>query len=158
MTDTAFHHVAVTKNGSNVVFYADGVADPAVTYNPTFLFTTSPAIGGLANNAGSSFLGEIDEVSVYNRALGASEIQSIFNAGSAGKCMAIPPKITAALVNGNLILSWPASDSGFNLESTDDLTTPNWTGFGGSVTTDGITDTATIPISGTQQFYRLHHP
>ncbi len=35
VSDTAFHHLAVTKNGSNVVFYVDGVADPAVTYNVT---------------------------------------------------------------------------------------------------------------------------
>jgi hypothetical protein len=32
------------------------------------------------------FAGLIDEVSIYNRALSAEEIQAIFNAGSAGKC------------------------------------------------------------------------
>jgi hypothetical protein len=33
------------------------------------------------------FAGLIDEVSIYNRALTASEIQAIFTAGSAGKCV-----------------------------------------------------------------------
>jgi hypothetical protein len=37
---------------------------------------------------GNSFLGSIDEVSVYNRALSAAEIQSIYNADGAGKCTA----------------------------------------------------------------------
>src|SRR5207249_3274468 len=33
-----------------------------------------------------SYLGLLDEASLYNRALTASEIQSIYNADSAGKC------------------------------------------------------------------------
>src|SRR5205814_6680636 len=33
-----------------------------------------------------SFLGLIDEVSVYNRALSATDVASIFTAGAAGKC------------------------------------------------------------------------
>ncbi len=88
-----FHHVAVTKNGSNVVFYVDGVADPAVIYNAVFQATTPAAIGARGDNLANSFLGEIDEVSVYNRALTASEIQSIYNAGSDGKCVGAPPVI-----------------------------------------------------------------
>ena len=31
VSDTVFHHVAVTKNGSKVVFYVDGVPDPPMT-------------------------------------------------------------------------------------------------------------------------------
>ena len=244
VTDTGLHHVAVVKSGSNVVFYLDdamGGAEHAIFYNPVFQFTSSPAIGGIAGSSGGSFLGLVDEVSVYNRALSLSEIQSIYGAEGAGKCSDSPPVITvqptaqtvspgfnvifnplvagmppfsyqwqfnsnnvsgatnatltltnvqpadagnysvvvtnvfgtatssnalltvipvitATQVSGSLILSWPASDSGFNLESTDNLTTPNWTAVGASVTTDGITDTVTISISGTQQFYRLHHP
>ncbi len=34
----------------------------------------------------SRFQGRLDEVEIFNRALSASEIQAIFNAGSAGKC------------------------------------------------------------------------
>src|SRR6185437_7055465 len=36
------------------------------------------------------FAGMIDEVSLYDRALSASEIQDVFNAGSAGKCKPTP--------------------------------------------------------------------
>jgi hypothetical protein len=41
------------------------------------------------------FTGLIDEVSLYNRALTAGEIQSIYNAGSAGKCIPAIPLITS---------------------------------------------------------------
>ena len=96
VTDTNWHHVAVTKGGSAVVFYVDGVGYPAAAFNPTFTFTSSAAIGMLVDNGGNTFLGLIDEVDVFNRALAASEVQAIYNAGSAGKCGVggSPPSIT----------------------------------------------------------------
>ena len=35
---------------------------------------------------GANFIGLVDEVQIYNRPLSASEIQALFNAGSAGVC------------------------------------------------------------------------
>jgi hypothetical protein len=86
VTDTNFHHVAVTKSGTTVVFYVDGVASPAPPYDPGFTFTSNLAIGAVGGAFNNVFLGLVDELSIYNRALSASEIQAIFNAGSAGKC------------------------------------------------------------------------
>jgi len=43
-------------------------------------------IGNLQDASGQGFDGLIDEVEIFNRALSQSEIQSIVNAGSAGKC------------------------------------------------------------------------
>src|SRR6185437_14321512 len=34
VTDTNFHHIAVTKEGTNVVFYLDGVSEVAKPYDP----------------------------------------------------------------------------------------------------------------------------
>jgi len=96
ITDTNFHHVAVTKAGSAVNFYIDGIAYSAPAYNPIFTFSTVAAIGGRGDNFDNSFLGVIDEVSVYNRALSSNEIAAIYLAGSAGKCFTpAPPVITA---------------------------------------------------------------
>ena len=87
ITDTNYHHVAVTKQGGTVTFYIDGVADAPVSYDPVFTFTTGAAIGARGdNNAQNAFFGDIDEFSIYNRSLTAAEIQAIFDAGSAGKC------------------------------------------------------------------------
>ncbi|PYJ07213.1 MAG: hypothetical protein DME25_04405, partial [Verrucomicrobia bacterium] len=85
LTDTSWHHVAVTKSGTNVVFYLDGVAYPAPAYDPGFTFAASAVIGARADLS-HSFWGSIDELSFYNRALSASEIQGIYSALSAGKC------------------------------------------------------------------------
>jgi hypothetical protein len=91
ITDTNWHHVAVTKSGSTVVFYVDGVVYPAAAYDPGFTFSGNAFIGGLGNNF--TFYGAVDEVSVYNRALAAFEIQAIYKADNAGKCAV--PVITA---------------------------------------------------------------
>jgi hypothetical protein len=85
ITDTNFHHLAVTKTGSTVVFYVDGIAYSAPAYDPGFVFTTIAAIGARGDNLDNSFLGLIDELSFYNRALSPAEIKGIYNAGSAGK-------------------------------------------------------------------------
>jgi len=86
LTDTNFHHVAVTKSGSTVIFYVDGVAYPVAAYNPGFTFTTPAAIGALGD-LHRGFWGTVDELSIYNRALAAAEIQAIYSAGGAGKCV-----------------------------------------------------------------------
>jgi hypothetical protein len=82
--DTNFHHVAVSKSSNSVVFYIDGVADEARIYNQIFTFREPLAIGASGNGL-ACFAGLIDEVSLYNRPLEASEIQAIYSAGPAGK-------------------------------------------------------------------------
>ncbi len=85
VTDTNWHHVAVTKSGNQTVFYVDGVSDTQ-TYSTAFGFTTNAAIGARGdNNVQNAFFGAIDELAIYNRDLTTNEIQSIFNAGIAGK-------------------------------------------------------------------------
>ena len=82
ISDTNWHHIAVTKSGTTVIFYLDGTAGSPITYSSVFTFTTNLFVdGGLP--------GLTDEIEFFNRALSASEIQAIVNAGSAGKCKQI---------------------------------------------------------------------
>lgn len=85
--DTSWHHVAITKNGSLVTFYVDGIAYPAPAYDPTFVFNTPAAIGARGDSLWNSFYGSIDEMAVYGRALAESEIKAIHASGSLGKCL-----------------------------------------------------------------------
>jgi hypothetical protein len=85
VTDTSFHHVAVTKSGSTVTFYVDAVAETVGAYDPGFTFTSNAFIGMFGGGSGN-FFGSLDEVEIFNRALSATEIQQIYNAGLAGKC------------------------------------------------------------------------
>lgn len=92
ITDTDFHHVAVTKSGVTLTFYVDGVPTAGPDFNQTFQFLTSVAIGARPdNNNDNSFYGKIDELAVYNRGLSGAEIQAIYDAGVAGKCATESP-------------------------------------------------------------------
>lgn len=87
ITDTALHHIAVTKSGSTVTFYVDGVpsAGTAGAYEPGFAFSSNAYIG-FFGSGGGEFLGKLDEIDVFNRGLTTAEIQSIYTAGPSGKC------------------------------------------------------------------------
>lgn len=89
LTDTNWHHVALTKTGTLVTAFVDGVQQPTPSLNPytnVFTFTTPVAIASRGDGGGNTFYGSIDEPAVYNRALSSNEIAAIFTAGSAGKC------------------------------------------------------------------------
>jgi hypothetical protein len=88
--DGQWHHVAGTFDGSTVRLYVDGKqvgsGTPApVNINHNISSIHNLQLGGVAEFPSSGFDGSIDELSVYNRPLSASEIQAIYNAGSAGK-------------------------------------------------------------------------
>lgn len=110
ISDTDWHHVAVTASNGNVVFYIDGVAYPYGNYNPGYTFATTPSIGGKASNLNqpnnNSFFGSIDELAVYSRALSPAEIQSIYDAGAAGK---VVPPATPVAAPASLVAWWPAN-------------------------------------------------
>jgi hypothetical protein len=101
ITDTNFHHVAVTKSGVKIKFYVDGKEYIAEDYNVSFTFTGPAAIGIIPDMGIESFLGTIDEVAVYNRPLTADEIGTQFRAGKAGKCTDFPPIIDNQPVSQN---------------------------------------------------------
>jgi hypothetical protein len=84
-----WYHVAETYDGTNLCLYINGALDASSSVAGTILATTEPVcIGGTAPNGCAEYFldGIVDEPSIYNRALSASEISSIYSAGCAGKC------------------------------------------------------------------------
>ena len=119
ITDTNLHHVAVTKVGSTIVFYLDGVAYATPAYSVTFTFAGGPpGIGFFAENGSSGFLGTIDEMSVYSRALSSSEIQGIYNAGIEGKCETPHAATAIATLFGAFVVTNSITDGGAGYTNT----------------------------------------
>src|SRR5207302_1765977 len=56
ITDTEFHHVAITKSGTTIIFYIDGAAYPVSSYGGTFTFNTIAAVGARGDTLFNSFL------------------------------------------------------------------------------------------------------
>jgi hypothetical protein len=99
ITDLEFHHVAVTKSGGTVTFYLDGRAGAPKAYDSAFAFATDAAIGMRSDNLGNGFYGAVDELGVFDRALSAAEVRSLFEAGSAGRCLP-PAPLSPGIVYG----------------------------------------------------------
>ena len=85
-----WHHIAITYDGIATTFagYVDGVLDGTSTFAGATLPPGNPdvSIGGWGQGA-DCLEGMIDELTIYDRVLAASEILAIFNFDSAGKCL-----------------------------------------------------------------------
>ena len=86
-----WYHLAVVRNGNVFTMFLNGVAVGSETNGIAVPNANAPLTIG--HSEAFYFNGELDEVSIYSRALSASEIAAIYNAGSAGKCRV--PFITA---------------------------------------------------------------
>jgi len=157
VTNTDWHHVAVTKAGSTVIFYVDGAGLPPVTYNTTFEFSTPAAIAAQGDNLGGSFLGAIDEVSIYNRALTAAEIESIFNAGSVGKCKSlwIFPQRSG---NGVAFSFQSVSNQSYTVQQNNNLATANWSYYTNLIGNGSLLQWIAPGSDGPQMFFRVKRP
>jgi hypothetical protein len=85
---SGWHHIAATNVGTSFNLYLDGVnvasGTMAVATPTNSTFWMGRDTGG-TNGDSRRLDGMVDEVTVYNRALSATEIQAIYNAGSDGK-------------------------------------------------------------------------
>jgi hypothetical protein len=90
--DFQWHHYAYVRQGNQHMIYADGFDfgwEPFVNSADSSInlpLTIGAQYYSETDNYNDFFAGEVDEISVYNRALSAAEIQSIYNAGVLGKC------------------------------------------------------------------------
>ncbi len=161
--DTAWHHVAVTKSGPMVIFYVDGTALPAFSYNPVFTFSVTNAlgIGARGDNLANGFLGAIDEPSIYNRALPASEILEIYLIGNQGKCSGfVAPYLTVKQTSGAIVVSWPSTFPNYGLVSATSLNAASvWSPVDTNLILRGATNNSlSQPIAPGNKYYRLKSP
>jgi len=130
---TSWTHLVGTYDGETVRIYVNGVLENQNSF-PSGPINTKQGlpvvIGARADGLGSHgrldfFNGLIDEVEIHNRALTAPEIQSIYNASSAGKCK---PRCIAP--PSNLISWWPADGNARDIISGNDGALMNAVRFG----------------------------
>lgn len=137
-----WQHIAVVYTPTNIKFYKNGVeyvrgSAPTgqVTVN-RLRIGSNPWSGN-----GEYYRGLIDEPSVFNRSLTQSEIQAIYNAGSAGKC---PPGSLASLT-----LNPPIVTGGQTSTGTITLINPAPAGGAAVNLSSSDTNVATVPSSVT---------
>jgi hypothetical protein len=113
VNDGNWHHVACVYDGTNKYLYVDGTLDVSAPTTGSISQISQPMYIGNTPNAPGNYIfnGLIDEVSIYNRALTASEIQAIYAAGSAGKCNNFEPMIITQPTNQTVMMGDTATFS-----------------------------------------------
>src|SRR5260221_3354176 len=82
-----WYHVAMTYDGASLSLYVNGALDNSLAASGPIVPKAVPLRIGGTSTGPWFFNGRVDEVSLYNRALSASEVQAIYAAGAAGKCL-----------------------------------------------------------------------
>jgi hypothetical protein len=105
---SSWHHVAFTFDDASKqeTMYLDGAQVASGIANKTIAYDNQPLFLGRDTDNGSPayfFPGRIDEAALYHRALSATEIASLYHAGSAGKSpqgpyFTTPPELPDAVV------------------------------------------------------------
>ncbi len=81
-TSNAWNHFAGTYDGATLRFYKDGVQVSSTGYVGVVGTPINPLyIGRAGGTTSGAFAGRIDDVKIYDRALTASEISTLFDAG-----------------------------------------------------------------------------
>ena len=107
-----WHHLALTRSGSFFSFYVDGALVSTGSSGTPIPTIAAPLTIGQAE--GGNFIGGLeDEVSIYGRALSASEVQSIYEAGTAGKCA--PPRVPVLVTQPQAQTVFAGTTASFNV-------------------------------------------
>src|SRR5207248_6431072 len=125
-TPDAWQHVAATYDGSTMTIFVNGVAVGSTAATGTINSVTNDLVIGRNIVNGQSFPGLLDEVELFNRAVSQSELQAIYNAGSAGKC-----RVACAAPPSGMLDWWPGDDSAQDIAGSHNGVLVNGATYGG---------------------------
>jgi len=86
-TDWGWTHVVLTYSSGDARLYVNGVLNATSSVGTNLLSTAGDFYLGQVPGSPNYYNGSLDEVSLYSRALEPWEVQSLYSAGAAGKCV-----------------------------------------------------------------------
>ena len=161
-----WQHWAVVYDGANLTVYRNGnsgpnggIASQAVTaplggyagYQDGILIGSE-----LAQPGNRTWNGMLDDVAVFNIALSQDQIQTVM--GGDFSAYIPPPDLSITASPGNTILSWPANETTFQLQSRTNLIQGTWTTITTTPVQNGDRLIVTLPTTPATQFFRLIGP
>lgn len=161
--DNEWHHVATIADGKTLQNYFDGKLQNSSATTTTDYgaadFNVHIGGGGVFDATGNYFLGRIDEVAIFTKAIPAARVLAHYNAGKSGGVLinsssVFPstgggsgPTVSVSRNGNQLTIGW--SPAGGTLQSTPALgSTTTWTDVGAS-------NPATVTIGNNNQFFRV---
>jgi hypothetical protein len=157
MTNQTVHLTTVLGDGS-VDIYTN-----AVLY---LSFSGYVAPGSQAGTSGNwigyspygdpGITGSVDEYRIYQGRLSPEEVMASDALGPNVVLSTTNASLSASAMNGSTVLSWPAANAGFAVQSSGNLSSPGlWTTLTNGPTLVGTQWQLTVTNSGSSQFYRL---
>jgi hypothetical protein len=129
----SWQHMAFVADGTMMRLYRNAQQVSAVAYDGTLYqpAVKSFGIGMKPNGDGSGpgaffWQGKMDDLGIWKRVLSPAEVTAIYNAGLAGKDLTKAAttqgvSLTVVQSGGSITISWPATATGFVLESNTTL-------------------------------------
>ena len=75
-----WHYLVMTRESGSIKFYIDNVLDNTLSWNNTFITAANETAIGYDGFASASVLsGQIDQVRIFNKALSAGEVTTLYN-------------------------------------------------------------------------------
>jgi len=162
VTTNEYYHVVGTFDGTNMNLYVNGVLHSSAIHPYPVDYGDSPMFfGNSGTGAWYGYLaGDLDEVSLYDRALLPSEVAALYASGSNGKCASLAkvPVFQTPTQNGNSInLAWTSiAGLSYQVQYATNLTQSNWVSIGAAVVATNSTSFASDFLgSAPQKFYRV---
>ena len=161
-----WYNVCVTYNNASWQLFVNGLT--AAQGSGVSILQSSGGLGigckGQSTVYYDFLAGLVDEIQIYNRALTASEIQAIYQAGTNGMCAPTPLMFTGSpsynKTNGFVLNASLRSSQSYHIQANTNLASTNWTTL-----TNFTAGTAPIfhytnkpPTNTLQQFYRIVSP
>lgn len=161
-------HFVVVHSGTvgTAIIYRDGVRVatstaqnlPISSINDIYCFIGRSLYSWPISKPGGWFdpywVGSFDEFRIYKGLLTEAEVVQQYALGPDQVIEKVP--LSFSVSGGNLRLSWPRYAVHFVLESSPELGPgASWTPVSTTITDNGTELTVTVPIAGTQQFFRL---
>lgn len=88
LNSNTFYHLAIVKNGNNLLFYIDGLNVHNRTVSGSFSLSDAYL---LSTSGGSRFNGYVDEVGIWDRPLNHSEVEELYELQKDGLSTGQPP-------------------------------------------------------------------
>ena len=82
--DDGWHHGIITWDGATLTMYVDGVSVDTAAVATAVATTIAPTVGTRSYSAGLYYDNDISHVAIYPRALTATEVGELYDAGKVG--------------------------------------------------------------------------
>ena len=97
----------------------------------------------------------LDDEAVFNVALSQAQIQTVMAGNFSAFITQPPPQLSISSSAGNVVLSWPAAQAAYQLQSTASLAPSSWASVTNLPVQNGSALTVTLPVGSGTRFFRL---